>query len=97
MRQLKPWAYGPFEILMHAEMHYLSGEDLDRRISMIGFDNAIELAITTYLNLHPYNVGGKSTRKKMSRSGKKLPFPKLSSSSLSVRNATLRRLRKRMK
>lgn len=50
---LKPWAYGPFEVLMHAEMHYRIGEDLDRRIAMIGFDNAIEVAITTYLNLHP--------------------------------------------
>ena len=59
MRQLKPWAYGPFETLMHAEIHYLSGEDLDRRISMIGFDNAIELAITTYLNLHPIQRGGR--------------------------------------
>ena len=53
MRQLKPWTYGPFELLQHAEMHYLSGEDLDRRIAMIGFDNAIEVAITTYLSLNP--------------------------------------------
>ena len=60
MRKLKLWAYGPFEILMHAEMHYLSGDDLGRRISMIGFDNAIELAITTYLNLHPIQRGGRA-------------------------------------
>ena len=60
MRKLKPWAYGPFEILMHAEMHYLSGDDLGRRISMIGFDNAIELAIMTYLNLHPIQRGGQT-------------------------------------
>jgi hypothetical protein len=53
MRQLKPWAYGPFEILLHAELHYRVGEDFDRRIAMIGFDNAIEVAITTYLGLHP--------------------------------------------
>lgn len=52
-RPLKPWAYGPFEVLMHAEMHFRLGEDLDRRIAMIGFDNAIEVAITTYLNLYP--------------------------------------------
>ena len=56
---MKPWAYGPFEILIHAEMHYLSGDDLGRRISMIGFDNAIELAITTHLDLHPMQRGGK--------------------------------------
>jgi hypothetical protein len=53
IRQLKPWAYGPFEILLHAELHYRIGEDFDRRIAMIGFDNAIEVAITTYLRLHP--------------------------------------------
>jgi len=59
MRQLKPWAYGPFEILLHAELHYRVGEDFDRRIAMIGFDNAIEVAITTYLRLHPIQRGNK--------------------------------------
>jgi hypothetical protein len=59
MRQLKPWAYGPFEILLHAELHYRVGEDFDRRIAMIGFDNAIEVAITTYLGLHPIQRGNK--------------------------------------
>lgn len=62
-RTLKPWAYGPFEILMHAEMHYLDGDDLGRRISMIGFDNAIELAITTYLDLNPMHRGGRTYKK----------------------------------
>lgn len=57
---LKPWAYGPFEVLMHAEIHYQQGEDLDRRIAMIGFDNAIEVAITTYLNLHPIQRGNRT-------------------------------------
>jgi hypothetical protein len=51
--QLKPWAYSPFEVLLHAELHYRVGEDFDRRIAMIGFDNAIEVAITTYLTLNP--------------------------------------------
>ena len=50
---LKPWAYGPFELLLHAEMHLRAGEDFDRRIALISFDNAIEVAITTYLSLHP--------------------------------------------
>lgn len=61
--QLRLWAYGPFEILVHAETHYLAGDDLDRRISMIGFDNAIELSITTYLNLHPMQRGGREYKK----------------------------------
>jgi hypothetical protein len=59
VRQLKPWAYGPFEILVHAEMHYRLGEDFDRRIAMVGFDNAIEVAITTYLSLHPIQRGNR--------------------------------------
>lgn len=50
---LAPWAYGPFEILLHAEMHYRTGSDFDRRIAIVGFDNAIELSIQTYLSLHP--------------------------------------------
>ena len=59
MRHLKPWTYGPFEILLHAELHYRVGEDFDRRIAMIGFDNAIEVAITTYLGLHPIQRGNR--------------------------------------
>jgi hypothetical protein len=53
MSALTPWALGPFEIILHAEMHYRDGDDLDRRIAIVGFDNAIELAIHTYLSLHP--------------------------------------------
>jgi hypothetical protein len=59
IRQLKPWAYGPFELLLNAELHYLVGEDFDRRIAMVGFDNAIEVAITTYLGLHPIQRGNR--------------------------------------
>jgi hypothetical protein len=53
MSTLTPWALGPFEIILHAEMHYRVGDDLDRRIAIVGFDNAIELSIHTYLSLHP--------------------------------------------
>jgi len=59
IRQLKPWAYGPFELLLNAELHYRVGEDFDRRIAMVGFDNAIEVAITTYLGLHPIQRGNR--------------------------------------
>lgn len=57
---LKPWAWGPFEVLVHGEMHYRVGEDLDRRIAMVGFDNAIELSITTYLTLNPIQRGNRT-------------------------------------
>lgn len=63
IRQLKLWAYGPFEVLLHAETHYRIGEDLDRRIAMIGFDNAIEMAITTYLSLNPIQRGNRQYRR----------------------------------
>lgn len=53
MSTLTPWSYGPFELLLHAEMHLRNGDDFDRRIAMISFDNAIEVAVTTYLSLHP--------------------------------------------
>jgi hypothetical protein len=56
---MKPWAYGPFEVLLHGETHYRLTEDLDRRIAMVGFDNAIELSITTYLTLNPMQRGNR--------------------------------------
>jgi hypothetical protein len=60
MTSLPPWANGPFELLVHAEGHLRSGEDFDRRIALISFDNAIEVAITTYLTLHPIQRGGRT-------------------------------------
>lgn len=53
MNMLKPWARGPFELLVHAETHFKDGRDFDRRMAIISYDNAIEVAIHTYLNLHP--------------------------------------------
>lgn len=60
MTSLPPWANGPFELLVHAEGHLRGGEDFDRRISLISFDNAIEVAIATYLTLHPIQRGSRS-------------------------------------
>jgi hypothetical protein len=57
---LPPWANGPFELLVHAEGHLRGGDDFDRRISLISFDNAIEVAITTYLTLNPIQRSGRS-------------------------------------
>ena len=55
---LKPWARGPFEVIVDAEMHRLNGKDHDRRLALIGFDNAIEISITVYVNLHPLQRNG---------------------------------------
>jgi hypothetical protein len=60
MSTLTPWALGPFEILLHAEGHYRGGEDFDRRIAIVGFDNAIEVAIHTFLTLHPIQRQGRT-------------------------------------
>ncbi len=59
MGTLPPWAQGPFELIVHAEEHLRQGEDFDRRISLISFDNAVEVAITTYLSLNPIQRGNK--------------------------------------
>lgn len=56
---LPPWAYGPYELLLHAELHIRDGEDFDRRIAMISYDNAIEVAITVYLSLNPIQRQGR--------------------------------------
>ena len=59
MTVIPPWANGPFELLVHAEGHLREGDDFDRRIALISFDNAIEVAITTYLTLHPIQRGNR--------------------------------------
>jgi len=53
MSQLKAWADGPFDLIVHAESCLKKGSDFDRRIALILFDNSIEVSITTHLNLHP--------------------------------------------
>jgi hypothetical protein len=60
MGALKPWARGPFELIRHAEGHLKAGTDFDKRMALISFDNAIEVAITTHLRLHPSQRGGKT-------------------------------------
>jgi hypothetical protein len=62
MSPLPPWTDGPLELLLHAESHLRDGDDFDRRIALISFDNAIEVAITTYLTLHPIQRGSRQYR-----------------------------------
>lgn len=57
---MRHWAQGPFELLCHAEGHFRTGEDFDRRMALISFDNGIEVSIATYLTLNPLLRGGKS-------------------------------------
>lgn len=50
---LAPWARGPFELIKHADGHLKDAGDTDRRIALIGFDNAIEVCIDVFIKLHP--------------------------------------------
>ncbi len=59
MSRIRPWARGPLDLVAHAERHLRSAGDFDRRIALIGFDNAIEVTITCYLTLNPVQRGGR--------------------------------------
>lgn len=59
MSTIKPWARGPFELLKHAEGHLKAGTDFDKRMALISFDNAVEVSITTFLQLHPKQRGNR--------------------------------------
>lgn len=48
---LKPWAIGARELLDHANGHIKSNTAFDNRIAMISIDNAVELAIRSFLEL----------------------------------------------
>lgn len=47
----KPWVSGPKELLQHGLRHLMMESDFDTRIALISIDNAVELAIKTYLSL----------------------------------------------
>jgi hypothetical protein len=56
--ELDPWSRGPFELINHADGHLKGAGDTDRRIALIGFDNAIEVCIDVFIKLHPRIRGG---------------------------------------
>ncbi len=60
---LKPWTRAVFEMIVHAEKHLRDGGDFDRRMAHIGFDNAIEVSIATYLGLNPIQRNGKTYKR----------------------------------
>ena len=53
-----PWAKGIYELLEHGIDHFLNETDFDRRLAIISIDNALELAIKTYIsrNLRVFNI-----------------------------------------
>lgn len=79
MSKLKPWAAGPFELIRHADGHLKAGSDFDKRMALISYDNAIEVSVTTFLQLHPSQRGGRTYERKktddwLSNYHKKLEF-----------------------
>lgn len=57
---IKPWVRGPFDLLRHGEEHRQGLRDFDRRMALISFDNAIEMAVVTHLDLNPVQRGGQT-------------------------------------
>src|SRR5260370_1113052 len=48
-----PWLKGPYQLISHASGHLVAGSDSDRIIALIGFDQAIEVCVDVFINLHP--------------------------------------------
>lgn len=73
-KHTKPWTEGPRELLDHAFKHLAKGNPFDFRIAMISIDNAIELAIKTYLGL-PRRIRGSEgpSRKLLQDAGSSFP------------------------
>lgn len=53
-----PWLSGCYELLEHGIEHFLKDSEFDRRLAMISIDNALELAVKTYIsrNLRVLNI-----------------------------------------
>jgi hypothetical protein len=70
----KIWTAGPKELLDHASSHLSNGKAFDFRIAMISIDNAVELAIKTYLGLPRRIVGIEGpSRKRLEEASSSFP------------------------
>lgn len=70
----KPWTEGPRELLQHAADHLQLGGDFDRRIALISVDNAVELAIKTYLGLPERSRGSRGpSRRELDAASESFP------------------------
>ncbi len=65
------WITGPIELINHGLAHLKEGKEFDLRIGMISVDNAVELAIKTYLSLHRRELGIK--REDLNKSMRNFP------------------------
>ncbi len=70
----KPWVSGPRELLSHAVGHLKAGGPFDYRIAFISIDNAVELAVKTYLGLpEPARGSSGPTRKELQAASVSFP------------------------
>lgn len=53
----KPWVSGPKELLLHALEHLERKTSFNSRIAFISVDNAVEVAVQTFLSLPPRSRG----------------------------------------
>jgi len=65
------WVNGSLELLNHAKSHLKEGNEFDLRQAMISIDNAVELAIKTYLIKNRRTLGIK--RKELNNATKNFP------------------------
>jgi len=72
----RPWISGPKELLEHSVGHLAGATSFDYRIAMISIDNAVELAIKTYLQL-PKRVRGTEGPSRKQFDEKSRSFPDL--------------------
>jgi len=71
---MEPWITGPAEILEHGLSLLSEDSDKNRRLAMIAIDNAVELAIKTYLGLPKRITGIKISRKEYSEICESFPL-----------------------
>jgi hypothetical protein len=68
-----PWTSGPGEILRHGLGLLKQDSDTNRRLAMIAIDNAVELAIKTYLGLPRRVTGLQITRREYAEIAESFP------------------------
>ena len=70
----KTWASGSLELLNHAEAHVDEESAFDNRIAFISIDNAVEIAIRTFLGLPDRHfLGSKPSRKEVEAASNSFP------------------------
>ena len=69
----QPWVTGPSEILQHGLSLLKKDSDSNRRLAMISIDNAVELAIKTYLSLPRRITGINLSRKEYQEISESFP------------------------